>query len=107
MPYSISLGMKYEDGNAVQYEGSSILAIPVKQEARFEFSQILASPDTVEVGEESNITCSLYNLGRVKMYNVKVRFEGGAIEGQEQFIGNLDSGSTGTIDGIVTAVEES
>ena len=106
-PYSISLGMKYEDGNAVQYEGSSSLAIPVKQEARFEFSQIQASPDTVAVGEESNITCSLYNLGRVKMYNVKVRFEGDAIEGQEQFIGNLDSGSTGTIDGIVTAVEES
>ena len=106
-PYSISLGMKYEDGNAVQYEGSSSLAIPVKQEARFEFSQIQASPDTVAVGEESNITCSLYNLGLVKMYNVKVRFEGDAIEGQEQFIGNLDSGSTGTIDGIVTAVEES
>ena len=79
----------------------------MKQEARFEFSQIQASPDTVAVGEESNITCSLYNLGRVKMYNVKVRFEGDAIEGQEQFIGNLDSGSTGTIDGIVTAVEES
>lgn len=106
-PYSISLDMKYEDGNAAQYESGSSLAIPVKQEARFEFSRIQASPDTVAVGEESNITCSLYNLGRVKMYNVKARFEGDAIEGQEQFIGNLDSGSTGTIDGIVTAVEES
>lgn len=106
-PYSISLDMKYENGNAAQYESGSSLAIPVKQEARFEFSRIQASPDTVAVGEESNITCSLYNLGRVKMYNVKARFEGDAIEGQEQFIGNLDSGSTGTIDGIVTAVEES
>src|SRR5699024_1271291 len=41
------------------------------------------------------------------MYNVKVRFESEAIEGQEQFIGNLESGSSGTIDGIVTAVAES
>lgn len=106
-PYSVSLSMKYEDSSAVQYEGQSSLAIPVKQEARFEFSEIQVSPDTVMVGEETNITCSLYNLGRVKMYNVKVRFEGDAIEGQELFIGNLDSGSTGTIDGIVTAVAES
>ena len=106
-PYSISLSMKYEDSSAVQYEGQSSLAIPVKQEARFEFSEIQVSPDTVMAGEEANITCSLYNLGRVKMYNVKVRFEGDAIEGQELFLGNLDSGSTGTIDGIVTAVAES
>lgn len=106
-PYSVSLSMKYEDSSAVQYEGQSSLAIPVKQEARFEFSEIQVSPDTVMVGEETNITCSLYNLGRVKMYNVKVRFEGDGIEGQELFLGNLDSGSTGTIDGIVTAVAES
>ena len=41
------------------------------------------------------------------MYNVKAKFEGDAIEGDEQFIGNLESGATGTIDGIVTAAAES
>lgn len=106
-PYSITMTMKYEDGNATQYEGESSLAIPVTQKARFEFSEIKIMPDTVEVYEEANVTCSLYNLGRVKMYNVKARFEGDAIESEEQFIGNLESGSTGTIDGIVTAVAES
>ena len=106
-PYSISMSMKYEDNDAVQYDGESSLAIPVKQEARYEFSEIQISPDTVAVGEEANITCNLYNLGRVKMYNVKVRFESDAIEGQEQFLGNLDSGASGVIDGIVTAVAES
>ena len=106
-PYSISMSMKYEDNDAVQYDGESSLSIPVKQEARYEFSEIQISPDTVAVGEEANITCNLYNLGRVKMYNVKVRFESDAIEGQEQFLGNLDSGASGVIDGIVTAVAES
>ena len=105
-PYSITMTMKYEDGNATQFEGESSLAIPVAQEARFEFSEIQVAPDTVSVGEEANITSNLYNLGRVKLYNVKVKFEGDAIEGQEQFIGNLDSGATGMIDGIVTAVAE-
>lgn len=106
-PYSITMTMKYEDGNATQFEGESSLAIPVVQEARFEFSEIQVMPNTVAVHEEANVTCSLYNLGRVKMYNVKARFEGDAIQSEEQFIGNLESGATGTIDGIVTAVSES
>ena len=106
-PYSITMTMQYEDSSASQFEAQSSLAIPVTQEARFEFSELQISPDTVSVGEEANITCNLYNLGRVKMYNVKAKFEGDAIESQEQFIGNLDSGATGVIDSIVTAVAES
>ena len=50
-PYSISMSLKYEDGNATQYEAQSSLAIPVRQEARFEFSKIPIAPDTVAVGE--------------------------------------------------------
>ncbi len=102
-PYSITMNMKYEDSGAAQYEAQSSLAIPIRQEARFEFSKMQIAPDTVSVGEEANISCSLYNLGRVKMYNVKARFEGKMIDTQEQFIGNLDAGATGTIDVIVTA----
>ena len=88
-PYSITMSMKYENSDAVQFESESSLAIPVNQEARFEFSDIQIMPDTAEVGEEANITCNIYNLGRIKMYNVKVGFEGYAIEGEEQFLGNL------------------
>lgn len=105
-PYSIEMSMKYEDKSATQFEGNSSLAIPIKQEPRFEFSEIQVAPDMVSVGEEANITSNIYNLGRVKLYNVKIKFEGDAIEGQEQFIGNLDSGATGMIDGIVTAMAE-
>ena len=105
-PYSIAMSMKYEDNNGAQFEAQSSLAIPVKQEARFEFSKIEIAPETIAVGEEANISCSLYNLGRVKMYNVKARFEGEMIDSQEQFIGNLESGATGMIDAIVTATQE-
>lgn len=106
-PYSITMSMLYENKNAEQFESQSSLAIPVTQEARFEFSDIQVMPDMAEIGEEANITCSIYNLGRVKMYNVKVGFEGDAIEGQELFLGNLESGATGMVDGIVTALAES
>ena len=52
-PYSIAMTMKYEDGNAVQYEGASSLAIPVQQAARFEFSDIEIAPGSIEVGRGS------------------------------------------------------
>lgn len=105
-PYSIAMSMKYEDGNAAQYESASSLAIPVQQAARFEFSDIEAAPEAVAVGEEANITSSLYNTGRIKLYNVKVLFQGDGIEGKEVFVGNIEPGATGSIDGIVTGTKE-
>lgn len=105
-PYSIQMTMKYEDSSAVQYEGASSLAIPVQQAARFEFSEIEISPDNIQIGEEANLTCSLYNTGRTKLYNVKVKFDGEGISGKEIFVGNVDSGATGTIDAMLTGESE-
>ena len=38
--------------------------------------------------------CSLYNLGRIKLYNVKATFEGKNIKKSEVVIGNVESGAT-------------
>lgn len=100
-PYSINLSMKYEDSQATQIDSSSSISIPVKQDARFEFSEFEISPQTIEVGGEANVMCSLYNLGRIKLYNAKARFEGNGIKKQEIFIGNVDAGATGSIDAML------
>lgn len=105
-PYSIAMSMKYEDGSATQFEGSSSLAIPVQQAARFEFSDIEIAPESIQVGEEANITCSLYNTGRTKLYNVKVTFSGDGISAKDVFVGNVESGATGTVDGMITGESE-
>lgn len=100
-PYSINLSMKYEDSQAAQIESSSSISIPVKQDARFEFSEFEISPQTIEVGSEANVMCSLYNMGRIKLYNTKARFEGTGIKNQEIFIGNIEAGATGSIDAML------
>lgn len=100
-PYSINLSMKYEDAQAAQIESASSISIPVKQDARFEFSEFEISPQSIEVGSEANVMCSLYNLGRIKLYNVKARFEGNGIKKQEIFIGNVEAGATGSIDAML------
>lgn len=105
-PYSVALTMKYEDGDGTQYEGASSVSVPVKQAARFEFSEFEINPEAISVGEEGNVTCSLYNLGRTKLYNVKAKFEGMGIKGKEVFVGNVDSGATASIDGMITGEEE-
>lgn len=100
-PYSIDMGMKYEDANAAQIEATSSISIPVKQDARFEFSDFDISPEAIAVGEEGNVSCSLYNLGRIKLYNVKAAFEGAGIKKEEVFIGNVESGATASIDAML------
>lgn len=100
-PYSINLSMKYEDSQATQIDSSSSISIPVKQDARFEFSEFEISPQTIEVGGEANVMCSLYNLGRIKLYNAKARFEGNGIKKQEIFIGNVEAGATGSIEAML------
>ena len=100
-PYGINLNMKYEDGNAAQIESSSSISIPVKQDARFEFSDFEITPESIEVGEEVNVACSLYNMGRIKLYNVKAIFEGDCIEKEEVFLGNVEPGATASIDAMI------
>ncbi len=100
-PYSIDLSMKYEDGAGAQVEAASSISIPVKQDARFELSEFEISPESIAVGEEANIMCNLYNLGRIKLYNVKAVFEGACIEKEEVFLGNVDSGATASIDAML------
>lgn len=106
-PYSIDMAMKYEDKNATQFDSSASISIPVKQEPRFEFSEIQVNPAVIEVGAEANVSCSLYNLGKIKLYNVKAKVEGEGIQSKEAFVGNVDSGATSTIDLMVTGTQSS
>ncbi|MCI8638398.1 MAG: hypothetical protein HFG41_04420 [Coprococcus sp.] len=101
-PYSVDVSMKYEDSEGGQYDSASAVSIPVKQDARFEFSEFEISPASISIGDEANIMCELHNLGRVKLYNVKAKFEGDGISTEEQFIGNVESGATANIDAMLT-----
>lgn len=106
-PYSIDVAMKYEDGDGAQVEASSSLSIPVKQDARFELSEFEINPASVSVGEEANIMFNLYNLGRIKLYNVKAAFEGENIKREEVFVGNVESGAQASIDAMLEASKAS
>lgn len=104
-PYSVDLSMKYEDSDGAQIDAASSISIPVKQDARFEFSDFEISPENISVGEEANVMCNLYNLGRIKLYNVKAIFEGACIKKEEVFLGNVESGATASIDAMLEGAQ--
>lgn len=106
-PYSVELSMKYEDSSSNAVESSSSLSIPIKQNARFEFSDFETNPESIAVGDEANVMCSLYNLGRIKLYNVRATFEGKSIEKEEVFVGNVESGATASIDAMLKGAQPS
>ena len=104
-PYSLNITMKYEDKSAAQFESESSISVPIKQDARFEFSEFEISPESISVGGEANVMCNMYNLGRIKLYNVKASFEGQGISASEIFVGNVEPGATASIDGMISGSE--
>lgn len=101
-PYVVDVNMSYEDEHVNEYTSKSSVSIPVKQTARVDVSEPEVMPSSIEVGSESNIMFNIYNMGKTKLYNVQVKTDSEYLSGGDAFIGNLDSGATGSVDIYVT-----
>ena len=101
-PYAVDVNMSYEDEHVNAYTNKTSVSIPVKQEARLDISSPEVMPGSISVGSEANIMFNIYNMGKTKLYNVQVKTESDTVSGGDAFIGNLDSGATGSADLYVT-----
>lgn len=101
-PYAVDVNMSYEDEHVNAYTNKTSVSIPVKQEVRVDLSEPEVMPSSIEVGSEANIMFNIYNMGKTKLYNVQVKTESDTVSGGDAFIGNLDSGATGSADLYVT-----
>ena len=101
-PYAIDVNMSYEDEHVNAYTNKASVSIPVKQEARIDMSQPEVTPSSIDVGSEANVMFSIYNLGKTKLYNVSVKTDSEFFTGGDCFVGNLDSGATGSVDMYLT-----
>lgn len=106
-PYPIDVSMEYEDENYSAYTSTADVSIPILQEARFELSTPEILPDSITVGNEANIMFSIYNTGKITLYNVKVYFKDDTITGGENFLGKIEAGATGSVDALVTGAAAS
>ncbi len=103
-PYVITLDAAYEDSNKAPYTMSSNISIPIKQEARIDTGEEEILPDSIEVGNQTNVMFPVYNKGKTTLYNVQVDFIGDTVEGGSTFLGKLEPGATGNVDAMVTGI---
>lgn len=103
-PYAIDVNMSYEDEHVNAYTNKASVSVPVKQAARVDMSDPEVNPSSIEVGSEANIMFSIYNLGKTKLYNVKVSADSEFVSAGDAFVGNLDSGATGSVDMYVNGL---
>ncbi|MBE5882466.1 MAG: hypothetical protein E7289_09200 [Lachnospiraceae bacterium] len=106
-PYQIDVSMEYEDEDYSSYSSTADVSIPILQEARFELSTPEILPASISVGNEANIMFSLYNTGKITLYNVKVYFEDDTVSGGENFLGKIEAGGTGSVDALVAGAAPS
>ncbi len=101
-PYQLDVNMEFEDDEFASYTSNADVSIPIHQDARFELNTPEVLPDSIAVGSESNIMFSIYNTGRLGLYNVKLHFEGDCVTGGEAYLGKIEAGGTGNVDVMVT-----
>ena len=100
-PYQLDISMEYEDDEYASFSASADISIPIIQEARFEISTPEIMPSELQAGNEAGVMFYIYNLGKVTLHNVKVKFEGQSVSGGEAFIGKIEPGGTGNVDVMV------
>ncbi len=103
-PYVLNINMKYDTANAVDLSDTASVSIPIYQESRCEYGDAEVMPGSINVGDQSNITFSVFNTGKTTLNNVWVKFKGDSITGGDTYLGNINSGGTGNVDAMVTGV---
>ena len=105
--HNIDVSMKYQyvDDHLVSRRDNTTqetISIPIIQVDRFQVTGVEVSQE-IYLNEESYLTVNFVNKGRSDVYNLSAEITGDIQNpGQQQNLGNLTSGSTGTADFYIT-----
>ena len=100
--YGITIKAGYDSPEFKNAADTMSVDIPVKQIPRLNTGTFEVMPDSINVGEESNVMFGINNTGKVTLYNVMARFEADSIQTTDTYVGNIKSGETGNVDCMVT-----
>ncbi|MBT1162845.1 MULTISPECIES: ABC transporter permease [Bifidobacterium] len=96
---TVSFKYEYVDGGARSSNSSDIkISVPISQPDRFELNDPVL-PEGATVGSETTITMNYVNKGKGDIANVEASIEGEGLQvtNAKQYVGNVTSGSTGSI----------
>lgn len=99
--YGLTIKAKFDSPEFKNAEESMVIDIPVKQIPRLNTGTFEVMPESITVGEESNVMFPINNTGKVILYNVMVKFEADSVQPVETYVGNIKPGETGNVDCMV------
>lgn len=101
--YKLSVVNEYDDIWGNPYSATDVIYLPVKLEQRASITDLYVADDAV-LGESVEIVGSVNNMGAGMLYNVRARIESKSMEELDTFIGNIETGKSGSIDILTNAV---
>ncbi|MDD4796391.1 MAG: hypothetical protein PHO66_01320 [Eubacteriales bacterium] len=96
-PQTLSVSIAYEDSSATALSEEATISIPIYQQIRVKLDepQVYAAM----AGEPVMVTVPVYNMGKSTLYNVIATVEGEGLRAEQSYYaGNMESGSTKTIE---------
>lgn len=102
--YKLSVKTEYESSGGMGYTVDETVFIPVILEQRLSVTDIFLAEDMVELGDTVEISAAINNLGEGTLYNVSAMIEGDNLDRMMTYVGNIESGKSGTLDALTKAV---
>ena len=105
---SVSFKYEYVDGTKRTQATTDIkLSVPVYQPDRFQINTPIL-PESINVGEEFEITMAYMNKGKDDIANLEATIEGDGVDtpARTQYLGNVTAGTNGNIGFAITPNQE-
>lgn len=103
-PYVLTVNMKYDTDEQINLSDTAHVSVPIKQESKLDTSSAEVMPESIAVGEQSNVMFDVYNTGKTTLYNVKVSYKSDTVDEGLTYLGNISPGQTGNVDSMVTGI---
>lgn len=101
--YKVTLKTEYENANGYEYTVEDSIFIPVSLDQRLSITDIFMAEASVQIGDVVEISAVVNNLGAGQLYNVSAEVKGDNIQDASTYVGNIESGKSGTIDVLTKA----
>ncbi len=103
--YKVNIKTEYESNNGYEYTVEEAIFLPVAMEQRVAVTELLVQGADAKIGDTVEITAKINNMGEGALYNVMATVKGDGIDEMSTFIGNVESGKSGSVDIITLASE--
>ncbi|MBE6688009.1 MAG: hypothetical protein E7588_01885 [Ruminococcaceae bacterium] len=90
--YGLIINISYKNENGIEKTSIETLTIPVRQEMRFNISDLPVFND-ISMNEDAILTLNCANLGKSTVYNVLIKIQGNFYSTEHEiFAGNIEAG---------------